>query len=317
MKKLLTTLLALAGLAIGGLAAVYFLAPETAVHWAVAAERARAGLTEHQIRIGEFNIHYLDGGRGEPLLLLHGFGADKDNWTRVAAHLTDDYRVIAPDLPGFGESSHPMDADYGIAVQVERLHAFVQALELPAVHLGGNSMGGDIAGMYGAAHPAAVRSLWLLDPGGVASAEPSEYFRRLESGQGNPLIIQNVAQFDQLLDFVAAEPPFIPGAMKRVLAERAVARRDLLAKIFGQIRQQKIPLEEALAHSPIPTLIVWGKQDRVLDPSGARVLADVMPNARVALMDDTGHIPMLEHPAAVAEDFETFQRGLQSAHGTR
>jgi pimeloyl-ACP methyl ester carboxylesterase len=90
------------------------------------------------------HIAYLEGGSGEPLVLVHGFGADKDNFTRVARWLTPHYRVIAHDVVGFGESTHLPDADYRYAVQAERVRAFVQALGLARVQLGGNSMGGGI-----------------------------------------------------------------------------------------------------------------------------------------------------------------------------
>ena len=68
-------------------------------------ERSAAGLEQKSIEVGKLHIEYLEGGKGEVLLLLHGFGGNKDNWTRVAKYLTPHFKVIAPDLPGFGESS--------------------------------------------------------------------------------------------------------------------------------------------------------------------------------------------------------------------
>ena len=94
-------------------------------------ERSRAGLVHKDVTLSDgTRIAYLEGGSGEPLVLVHGFGADKDNFTRVARWLTPHYRVIAPDLVGFGESTHLPDADYHYAAQAERVRAFVQALGL-------------------------------------------------------------------------------------------------------------------------------------------------------------------------------------------
>src|SRR5882724_5640851 len=120
-----------AAIAIGALATVGFvyLAPERATRWAIDAERKRAGLARKQIDLpGGLHYVYLEGGQGEPLLLLHGFGADKDNFTRVARFLTPHYRVIAPDHIGFGESAHPQDADYAPIAQAERVRELARAL---------------------------------------------------------------------------------------------------------------------------------------------------------------------------------------------
>jgi len=120
-----------AAIAIGALAnkwAFVYLAPERATRWAIDAERKRAGLARKQIDLpGGLHYVYLEGRSGEPLLLLHGFGADKDNFTRVARFLTPHYRVIAPDHIGFGESAHPQDADY--APTAHRTATEMQALQ--------------------------------------------------------------------------------------------------------------------------------------------------------------------------------------------
>ena len=128
--------------------------PEQAARLAIHAERQRAGLVRKEIDLpGGLHSVYLEGGRGEPLILLHGFGANKDNFLRVARQLTPHYRVIVPDLTGFGESSHPAGADYMPAAQAERVRALAQALGLRRLHLGGSSMGGQIAMSYAVLHP--------------------------------------------------------------------------------------------------------------------------------------------------------------------
>lgn len=292
---------------------LYVLAPHTAYELAQAAERSRAGLTEKQVEAGGFEFHYLEGGSGEPLVLLHGFGADKDNWTRLAARLTDDYRVIAPDLPGFGETDHPGGIDYRVTTQAERVRAFARALELGPVHIGGNSMGGGIAGAYAAAYPDATRSLWLLAPFGVAEAPASELQSQIESGEGNPLLPRTHEDFDRLLDWVFEKRPYIPAPVQYVLAERAIERRPLLADILDQLEVNAFDLADQLAGSPVPTLIVWGRQDRLLHPEGASILAAAIPRSRVQMLDDTGHVPMVERAETVAEAFRTFQRDLPEA----
>src|SRR6516164_4315536 len=97
--------------------------------------RWRSGLSRKEVAIpGGLRYVYLEGGQGEPLILLHGFGANKDNFTPVARFLTPHYRVIAPDHIGFGESSHSQDADYAAPAQAARLHAFTRALGIERFH---------------------------------------------------------------------------------------------------------------------------------------------------------------------------------------
>lgn len=149
------------------LTAVYTLTPpEKRFEWGVATERKIAGLSLKHATLSEGSIAYLEGGKGTPILLLHGFGADKDNWVRMAKHLTKKYRVIAPDLPGFGESFKRAELDYDVTSQVARLSEFADKLGLTQFHIGGNSMGGYIAANYAVTCPEHIECLWLLNPFG-------------------------------------------------------------------------------------------------------------------------------------------------------
>ena len=127
--------------AFGAAVVIYFAFPEAVVWPLTTSARRSAGLESRSIRVGEFEIAYLDGGSGNTVVLLHGFGASKDLWNAVARYLTPEYRVIALDIPGFGESSKLPSESYDAASQIERIHAFVRALGLSRYHLGGQSMG--------------------------------------------------------------------------------------------------------------------------------------------------------------------------------
>jgi abhydrolase domain-containing protein 6 len=285
-----------------GFAAIYFLFPEAAFDLLIRVERSAGGLEQHSINVNRLRIEYLQGGKGDALILLHGFGANKDNWTRIAKHLTPYFRIIAPDLPGFGESSPDPDGNYSIVVQTERVKAFVQALGIESFHLGGSSMGGTIAGTYASTYPEDLKSLLLISPGGVAASEPSEMMRRMEKGEPNPLVAGSVEDYERLLDFVFVKRPFIPLPIKRLLTREAIEHQPLNRKIFKQIRNsiEIAPLEVLLKGLPAKTFIVWGAQDRVLHASGAKILRSVMPNAEAEVLDATGHLPMIEKPKETA-----------------
>jgi abhydrolase domain-containing protein 6 len=291
-----------------GLVGVYFLFPGATFDLLRAIERSAGGLKQHSIDVKGLRIEYLEGGKGDALVLLHGFAANKDNWTRFGKHLTPHFRVIAPDLPGFGESSADPDADYTISIQVERVKALVRALGITSLHLGGSSMGGSIAGAYASSYPEEVKSLLLLAPGGVASAEPSEMYRRLKEGKPNPLVAKSVEDYEHLLDFVFVKRPFIPRAIKKYLIQEAIEHQPLNSKIFKQLlRSSDVPpLEVLLDGLPVPTLIVWGAHDRVLHVSGAKILEAVMPKAKAEVMDAVGHLPMIEKPKKTAGLYLSF-----------
>jgi len=268
-------------------------------NFAIRAQRAKAKLEEKTAHIDGHDVVYLDGGSGEPLILLHGFGANKDNWSQIAPLLTPHFRLIIPDLPGFGDSSRNSDARYGADEQLERLNSFIAELGLGAVHLGGNSMGGYLAGLYAARYPAKVKSQWLLAPAGVHAAEPSEYFQCIERGE-NPLLVDNTADFMRLVDMCFTKMPYVPKAFQRCLCERNIAERDFNEKIFRDVFTEPSVLEKELEGSTVKTQILWGDGDRILHPSGAGILGDTISGAQTIVMERMGHCPMLERPRETA-----------------
>lgn len=290
--------------------AIYFVFPGFAVSIALDGEHARSGLVKRQLDLADGSrMVYLEGGRGEPLVLLHGFGADKDNFTRVARYLTPHYHVIAPDLIGFGESSHPADADYSPTAQVERVRSFCRALHVPWVHVGGSSMGGQIALSWAAAYPKEVASLWLLDTAGIwATAPHSEVARTVLAGGANPLLVSSVADFDALVALTMSKPPAIPQFAKEVMAAERRDNRALEEKIFAQISADSV--EARIRGLKTSALVVFGEHDRVIDPGTANVLKALLPHAHVVIMPGVGHLPALEEPEHAASDYIRFRDSL-------
>lgn len=305
LVALLYTLAALIG--------AMYLFPEQALKFAVGGERARSGLSQHEIQVEGRRWVYLEGGQGQTLLLIHGFGADKDNFTRVAASLTPRYRVIVPDLLGFGESDKPADVSYTIENQLERLRGFAQALGLSGpVHLGGSSMGGNLAAAWAAKYPGEVASLWLLAPGGVSSAPISDLTALMRQGTANPLIAHNTEEFRTLFSFAMAEPPFVPPPFLDVMAQRRIANVALEERIFEAIRNESTPLEKLIPKGlATPTRIVWGDRDRALNVGGAEILHKLLPQSSVLILPYIGHLPMIERPREVADDYLAFRATLK------
>lgn len=309
LKWVLAALGVLGALVVG--AGVYFTttAPERAVRAALAYERRVAGLERKAITLANgLTYVYLEGGRGAPLLLLHGFGANKDNFARLAGYLTPRYRVIAPDHIGFGESSKPPQADYAPRAQAERLRSFARALGVSKLHLGGTSMGGHIALTYAALYPKEVESLWLLNAAGVWSAPPSELRKRMSETGENPMLVQDEDEFAQLVSLVTAKPLMIPRPFLDVVAQDRIKNYALEERISKQLAADSV--EERIRGLAIPALIVWGQQDRVLHPGSAGVLQMLLIRSEVVMLPGVGHLPMLEAPEKCALDYLRFRATL-------
>lgn len=283
---------------------------------AFSAERAMSGLEYKVLQIDGFKVPYLQGGKGEPLVLIHGYGGSKDNFTRVARYLTDTYTVYAIDVPGFGGTNRVMDANYNIPTQIDRIHQIIGKLGIERPHIGGNSMGGAIAGAYAAKYPQEVSSVWFLAPGGMKSSEQSEVRQHFLKTGEVLLIATTKEQYEKLLDLVMFKRPALaPGFVLEAMAERAAADQELHNRIFKQFRENPVYTDKLLAASDYrgPALIVWGKQDRVLHVDGAAELKAALPQAKVILMDETGHVPQMEKPEQVAKDYLGWRKSLVTA----
>jgi abhydrolase domain-containing protein 6 len=257
-------------------------------------ERFMARVKRHVVQIGDHRVVYSEGGRGgETVLLLHGFGASGDSWNRLAGRLTRKYRVVAPDLPGWGASTRIESASYGYPAQLERLHHLVRELKLDRFHLAGHSMGGFLASAYAARFPEQVITLGLLCPHGMTEPQPSDLARSVDQGD-NWLVASSLAGFDRLLNNVFVKRPYIPGAVIKYLAALAVRNSVKSQKIFGELQQNEPPLVDRLPQIQAPALIVWGDQDRVINVSCAELFAKNIKRSAVLILPGCGHMPLTE-----------------------
>jgi len=304
MKKLLMYLM----IFVVGLICLTALFPEQSTKLAMNVERSMSGLGYKTVVIGDETWHYLEGGPkdAEVVLLLHGFGGDKDNWTRFSKSLTGVYRVIAPDLPGFGESTRHPDWDYSLPPQRSRVSGFVKALGLEQFHVVGHSMGGHLAALYTYKYPEQVLSMALFNNSGIDTPDENDMQRALAEGD-NPLVVKSLEDFDGLLAFVSYKQPFVPWPVKGVLAQRALDDAEFNESIFGSLESDSSSnLEPILANIEAPVLILWGEYDRVRDASSVNVMRPLLPRTEVVIMKETGHLPMLERPAETATHYLEF-----------
>jgi pimeloyl-ACP methyl ester carboxylesterase len=309
--KFLLTLIAAPLIA---LALFYFVFPGRLVALGRWLLRKRGGTVQKSVTVDGRTWPYLEGGDpAKPtLLLVHGFSGDKDNWSFLAPYVTRDYHVIAPDLPGFGENERNPDLAYDIAAQTARLKAFADALGLVRPHIAGNSMGGWIALRYAIDYPGALASLILLDNAGVNGAEESELQKQAANEDYNPLVLAGLEDADRLVAMVVHKPPHIPSRLKPVLYADALKYRDQLDAIFWviAIEGRDHPLNDRLGEVKVPTLILWGRHDKLLDVSCVPVLEAGIAGSRSHIFEHMGHVPMIEDPKETADAMKDFLRQL-------
>lgn len=292
------------------LALMYFIFPGRLVAIGRALLRRRGGMVQKNVVVDGRTWPYLEGGDpAKPLLLLvHGFAGDKDNWSMIAPYLTRDYHVIAPDLPGFGENERNPDLAYDLQAQTARLKAFADTLRLQRPHVAGNSMGGWIALRYAIDYPDALASLTLLNNAGVNGANESELQKQAANEDYNPLILASLEDADRLVAMVVHKPPHIPSRLKPVLYADGLKYRDQLDKIFWVIATEgrDHPLNGRLGEVKVPTLIIWGRHDKLLDVSCVPVLEAGIAGSTSHIFEHVGHVPMIEDPKATAAVMKGF-----------
>jgi pimeloyl-ACP methyl ester carboxylesterase len=307
MRKILVAILVV----IVAVVAAYYAFPEKVAGYIIHAARSKAGLTKKEIKIDDHTIVYLEGGKGPTILLLHGYTANKDNWTSFAGYLTKDYHVVIPDIPGYGESSKLMDSSYDLSHQISRLHEFTGALKMKNFHIAGSSMGGFFAGIYAVRYPDEIISVGLFDAGGVMSLEKSVVTKMIEKGE-NPFVLKDGSDMSRLLALVFVNPPSLPYPLKKVMVQTALANRKIYEKELKEMNPDFLSLEKELPNIKAQTLILWGDQDKILDVSSVPVFEKGLKNHKTVILKDCGHLPMLEKPQETATQYTDFIKGIKN-----
>jgi pimeloyl-ACP methyl ester carboxylesterase len=286
------------------------LLPAASTRALLRAVRPILGLRRREVRVAGETWPYLEAGPGSApiILFVHGFGADKDMWLTYARQFRGRYRAIAPDLPGFGEADRREDRDYSPRAQARRLAAFCDALRIKDAHVVGSSMGGFVSAWLAIDRADLVRTLTLMNAAGVFGSAPSVVQTAAESGE-NPLVATTEIELKALFGLLSHVPLRLPRFLRQYLLENYRNHEALLDRIFWQLVEahEGEGLEAALGRVRAPTLVLWGREDQILDPSCAEVFTRNIPGARLVMLDGVGHVPMLEAPAlAAAAQVELF-----------
>jgi pimeloyl-ACP methyl ester carboxylesterase len=247
-----------------------------------------------------------EDGSGDPLVLLHGVATSRMIWRRVSGPLARNRRVIAVDVPGFGDSP-PAGPGFDLDAVADRLVGGL-ALEQP-FDLLGHSLGGAVAVATTARHPGAVRRLVLVAPAGLAPRALSlaaalgagaELSVRARRRLGYRFVDRPGARWAMFAGTIADPGALDPDDARLLLAASGRGRRigDGVRKALAA------DLRDDFAAAPMPVGLIWGAADRVVPYAGIGALRRLRPDAAVETLARTGHIPQLEDPQAFAAAVE-------------
>lgn len=251
----------------------------------------------------------IDSGQGPPLVLIHGIGGSLYDWRHLLGPLSEQYRVIAVDLPGSGESEFPEWEDYSIAAQADRLRALLERLGVGRATLAGNSYGGGVALRLAQDWPDGVDRLVLINS--VCYAEHIPFYVPLAAwpfagavAEALPLgrTVQKLIHFCNRTVGVLKEEELETYA--RELS--APGRRRALVEVLRALIPADLDLFEArLRTIAAPALLIWGTTDRTIPVELGRRLAADLPNARLVELN-AGHVPNQERPEEVLDLLRDF-----------
>lgn len=286
--------------------------PYAVVRTEYARQRIAAGLSQDSVQAAGHRWVYAysnDAPADAPtVVMLHGFTGSKENWYPVAGLLEGRYRLLVPDLPGWGQSQRRRGADYGFVAQAERVAAFIRRVSpgRPVV-LVGHSMGGGIAPLVAARHPALVSQVGLLAAAGVRFRD-NQFGIDVLAGQ-NPFGVDDAASLQRYLDILFASSetqPWVPWPVSEIVIARRRSDARFEQSVLDRIGRSGERFAPGAAARDVrkPALLLWCRQDEVIDASAMDLFAQRMPQALRVLLDGCGHMSLMERPEEVAAAIE-------------
>jgi pimeloyl-ACP methyl ester carboxylesterase len=258
-----------------------------------------SGVRSAHVQAGPWRLHYLEAGAGPPLVLVHGLSSSAmQDWGRLVAPLSRRFHVFAPDLPGFGESERPAAAAYSIPMQVEAVHAFMQAVGVSRARVAGLSMGGWIACRLAGEHPESVERLVAVDAAGMRPDGPTI--------PAEVLLPRDEEGVRRLVAAVRHNAPVPPSFVARDILARRLRDEWIVRRALESMRAGRDWLNGTLGRADMPVLVVWGKQDALIPVAYAAELAAEFPHAELTVLDGCGHVPMADCPEAFDRAVEPF-----------
>ena len=250
---------------------------------------------EQSVEVAGLTVRYWEGGAGEPLVVVH-HDIGSGGWTPFCDGLAAQFRVIVPELPGFGKSDRPAWARHPRDIAI-LLHLMLDALDIETVTLAGLGFGGWIAAEMTVMNQRRVNQLILVNAMGI---RPSE----------GEILDQMMIDLNDYVEAGCASP----ASFKRLFGDEVEREqtlvwdyaREMTARIAWKPYMFSQQLPHLLGGIRVPTLVVWGRENRIVPLVCGEAYARALPNATLTLIDDAGQWIDLEWPDALAEQIKTF-----------
>lgn len=266
----------------------------------------RMGLRHEWVLLDGQKIHYVVGGQGKPLVLVHGLGGRSEDWLPlIPGFIRNGYKVYALDLLGYGRSARP-DVDYSISLEEQIVKEFLDSQGLQQPDVAGWSMGGWISLKFAADNPGRVHDLVLLDSAGLRFDAVNASFLRPKTEAG----------LAKMMQVLTPHPPHIPGFYARDLL-RGFAREDwIMARALKSMYTGKDLMDGRMSTVKMPVLLIWGSQDVLTPRSIGEEMHQAMPQSVLKIVDGCGHLAPVECSGEVGPSIINFL-DAQAAAGSQ
>ena len=261
-------------------------------------------------------VAYRDAGAGEALLLIHGMAGSSATWRAVIPQLSKKYRVVAPDLLGHGESAKPR-GDYSLGAFAALLRDLLDELGISRATVVGQSLGGGVAMQFTYQHRNYCQRLALISSGGLGP--DLNWILRILSAPGAELVLPIVAPRpvlnvgNKLGSWLTSAGVQSPRASEMWSAYSSLADQQTRQAFLRTLRsvvdyrgQAVSALGKIHVSHGLPTLLIWGEEDRIIPVAHGRAAHDAVPGSRLEVLAGVGHFPHVESPAAVVDILDDF-----------
>lgn len=268
-------------------------------------------VADKQIEVFGQKLHYLEAGSGPTVILLHGLGGDVSNWAMTVPALAKQYRVIAIDQIGFGQSDKPQ-LNYRIGTMVDFLNGFYKQAGIAKATLVGNSLGGWIAASFAIAHPDKVEKLVLVDAAGYSPARTGT--PPVTREQLAPLNASTLAELKQVLSLVFYNKAMLTDAFIETMFAAKLKRGDgyTIEQFVQMVLRGQDFLDGKTKAIKAPTLVAWGREDGLTPLAIGEAYAQDIAGAEKAFFDKCGHVPQIECAVAFNTTLLKFLNGQTS-----
>lgn len=266
-------------------------------------------------------VHYRDEGQsdGPAILLVHGSNASLHTWEPWVKLLGDEFRIVTLDLPGHGLTGTHESDDYSRSGQVAFVKEFVDTIGLDEFVMGGNSMGGGVTLHYAVAHPEDLRGIIPVNSGGMPRDPDAK----------SPLAFRlaSMPVVNVLMDYITPRS-IVEDGLKHAIEDDTLVTEAMVDRYYdltlydgnrkatgerfrGYANAGPDTLVEDLKGVRLPALILWGENDRLIPVANARKMKETLPQAKLVIYEDVGHLAMEEVPEESAAEVRAFMKGLE------